>query len=109
MGFEPMMRVLQTLALPLGDVARKLWLAIMACAEPFHASRLLYERERAMGFEPTTFSLARRRTTTVLRPQFGRSIDRVSAERQNRTDDTAIFSRVLYQLSYLGDRESLIC
>ena len=25
--------------------------------------------ERAMGFEPTTFSLARRRTTTVLRPQ----------------------------------------
>ena len=24
------------------------------------------------------------------------------AERQNRTDDTAIFSRVLYQLSYLG-------
>lgn len=28
----------------------------------------------------------------------------MSAERQNRTDDTAIFSRVLYQLSYLGDR-----
>ncbi len=26
--------------------------------------------ERAMGFEPTTFSLARRRTTTVLRPRF---------------------------------------
>ena len=25
-----------------------------------------------------------------------------SAESQNRTDDTAIFSRVLYQLSYLG-------
>ena len=25
-----------------------------------------------------------------------------SAERQNRTDDTTIFSRVLYQLSYLG-------
>jgi hypothetical protein len=24
--------------------------------------------ERAMGFEPTTFSLARRRTTAVLRP-----------------------------------------
>ena len=24
------------------------------------------------------------------------------AESQNRTDDTAIFSRVLYQLSYLG-------
>ena len=27
----------------------------------------------------------------------------LSAERQNRTDDTAIFSRVLYQLSYLGN------
>ena len=27
---------------------------------------------------------------------------RWSAESQNRTDDTAIFSRVLYQLSYLG-------
>lgn len=26
-----------------------------------------------------------------------------SAETQNRTVDTAIFSRVLYQLSYLGD------
>jgi hypothetical protein len=25
-----------------------------------------------------------------------------SAESQDRTDDTAIFSRVLYQLSYLG-------
>ena len=103
MGFEPMMRVLQTLALPLGDVAIKLWLAVMACVEPFRASRLLYLRERAMGFGPTTFSLARRRTTTVLRPRFGRSFDRDSAERQNRTDDTAIFSRVLYQLSYLGE------
>jgi hypothetical protein len=27
---------------------------------------------------------------------------RNGAESQNRTDDTAIFSRVLYQLSYLG-------
>ncbi len=27
---------------------------------------------------------------------------RISAESQNRTDDTAVFSRVLYQLSYLG-------
>ena len=47
-----------------------------------------------MGFEPTTFSLARRRSTTEPRPQ--------SAETQDRTEDTAIFSRVLYQLSYLG-------
>jgi hypothetical protein len=54
-----------------------------------------------MGFEPTTFSLARRRTTTVLRPQVAR-IQAESAESRDRTGDTAIFSRVLYQLSYLG-------
>lgn len=54
-----------------------------------------------MGFEPTTFSLARRRSTTEPRPQV-RSYGAESAESQNRTDDTAIFSRVLYQLSYLG-------
>ena len=54
-----------------------------------------------MGFEPTTFSLARRRSTTELRPRL--STDLVeSAETQDRTGDTAIFSRVLYQLSYLG-------
>ncbi len=59
-----------------------------------------------MGFEPTTFSLARRRTTTVLRPRFRQTIAE-SAETQNRTVDTAIFSRVLYQLSYLGDIQLL--
>jgi hypothetical protein len=56
-----------------------------------------------MGFEPTTFSLARRRTTTVLRPQIlVLKFLTESAETQDRTGDTAIFSRVLYQLSYLG-------
>ena len=55
-----------------------------------------------MGFEPTTFSLARRRTTTVLRPRSWPDFLTESAETQNRTVDTAIFSRVLYQLSYLG-------
>ena len=54
-----------------------------------------------MGFEPTTFSLARRRTTTVLRPQVP-LVQTESAESQDRTGDTTIFSRVLYQLSYLG-------
>ena len=57
--------------------------------------------KRAKRFELSTFSLARRRSTTELHPRLlGRF--RPSAERQNRTDDTAIFSRVLYQLSYLG-------
>ena len=56
-----------------------------------------------MGFEPTTFSLARRRSTTEPRPQIiGPSGLAESAETQDRTGDTAIFSRVLYQLSYLG-------
>ena len=56
-----------------------------------------------MGFEPTTFSLARRRTTTVLRPRTA-PFPAESAESQDRTGDTAIFSRVLYQLSYLGGK-----
>ncbi len=65
-----------------------------------------------MGFEPTTFSLARRRSTTEPRPHrqplYDCGIDLIfsaeSAESQNRTGDTAIFSRVLYQLSYLGQK-----
>ena len=71
MGFEPMMRVLQTLALPLGDVARlyNILAGNQWPARNHAASRLLKKLERAMGFEPTTFSLARRRTTTVLRPR----------------------------------------
>jgi hypothetical protein len=55
-----------------------------------------------MGFEPTTFSLARRRSTTELHPRKTADVLAESAETQNRTVDTAIFSRVLYQLSYLG-------
>ena len=58
--------------------------------------------ERAMRFELTTFSLARRRSTTELRPHFSGQQSTESAETQDRTGDTAIFSRVLYQLSYLG-------
>ncbi len=55
-----------------------------------------------MGFEPTTFSLARRRSTAEPRPRTWPFRLAESAESQNRTGDTAIFSRVLYQLSYLG-------
>ena len=47
-GFEPVMAVLQTAAFPLGYVA--------------------VNGERAMGFEPMTFSLARRCSTTEPRP-----------------------------------------
>ena len=64
-----------------------------------------------MGIEPTTSSLARRRSTAELRPQHVERaaevtrvtcMGRLGAEGQNRTDDTSIFSAVLYQLSYLG-------
>ncbi len=50
-GFEPGMRILQTLALPLGDVAKKM--------------------ERETGLEPATSTLARLRSTTELFPPFG--------------------------------------
>jgi hypothetical protein len=79
MGFEPMIRVLQTLALPLGDVAMLLLRKKIAdcglktgdCLNNQQSSIFNQQPERAMGFEPTTFSLARRRTTTVLRPRVG--------------------------------------
>ena len=60
--------------------------------------------ERETGFEPAVFSLARRRCTTQLLPRYRRMLTprRWCAETQDRTADTAIFSRVLYQLSYLG-------
>jgi hypothetical protein len=59
-GFEPLIRVLQTLALPLGHVAVKKGLLALvvisiACS--------LDVPERAMGLGPTTSSLARRRST----------------------------------------------
>jgi hypothetical protein len=52
-------------------------------------------RERATGFEPVTFSLARRRSTTEPSPH-------ADAAAQTRTGDSLIFSQVLYQLSYRG-------
>gem|GEM_PF-788746 len=95
------MRILQTLALPLGhDATYTLYNKKDWRLKDFPIRNLFVER--AMGFEPTTFSLARRRTTTVLRPQITVFLLTGSAETQDRTGDTAIFSRVLYQLSYLG-------
>ena len=51
--------------------------------------------ERKTRLELATSSLARRHSTTELLPQNG-------AEDQSRTDDTRIFSPLLYLLSYLG-------
>ena len=47
--------------------------------------------------------LQTRRGARVCAPTSSQSAS-LSAESQNRTGDTAIFSRVLYQLSYLGQR-----
>ena len=79
--------------------------------------------ERETGFEPATLSLARRCSTTEPLPHMrcwlppGRwrstypphaAQPATSAETQDRTGDTAIFSRVLYQLSYLGGRRPVL-
>ena len=66
------------------------------------------EMERKMGFEPTTFSLARRCSTTEPLPLANADVVSTDsagsrrAEGQSRTGDTGIFSAVLYHLSYLG-------
>jgi hypothetical protein len=99
------MRVLQTLALPLGHDA--IYIARIADGSLSNLQSSMFER--AMRFELTTFSLARRRSTTELRPQsLAFSCSAESAETQDRTGDTAIFSRVLYQLSYLGKTTLLL-
>ncbi len=56
--------------------------------------------KRATGFEPATFSLARRRSTTEPHPRISARL--INADEQSRTVDPTIFSRVLYQLSYVG-------
>ena len=86
------MGVLQTPALPLGYVALTRRQALRPAVSP----------ERATGFEPVAFSLARRRSTTEPRPRLLDHTDRSHARTQTRTGDTFIFSEVLYQLSYPG-------
>ena len=97
-GFEP---VNEGFADPcLTTWPRRLINKKIATERDFLRSAIL-QFERAMRFELTTFSLARRRSTTELRPRLSTKLVE-SAETQDRTGDTAIFSRVLYQLSYLG-------
>ena len=74
-----------------------------------HSDEDISHLERETGFEPANFSLARRRCTTQLLPHQRRLLTprRPSAETQGRTADTAIFSRVLYQLSYLGVKRAI--
>ena len=103
-GFEP---VNEGFADPcLTTWPRRLINKRIATEELFQSAILQFER--AMRFELTTFSLARRRSTTELRPRVSTNLVE-SAETQDRTGDTAIFSRVLYQLSYLGQTLLFFC
>ena len=78
------MRVLQTLALPLGHDA------------------LLLKCEAGDGIRTHDLLLGKETYYHCTTPAFLAPRSAESAETQNRTVDTAIFSRVLYQLSYLG-------
>ena len=88
-GFEPVIRVLQTPALPLGHVAAN------------YSRRML---ERKTGFEPATFSLARRRATTAPLPPHAAL--RTGAEEETRTPtlvmSTAPSTLRVYQFHHLG-------
>jgi hypothetical protein len=81
-GFGPVMRVLQTLALPLGHDADK-------------KSGRWDSNPRPSPWQGDVLPLNHARKSWPL-------LLAESAETQDRTGDTAIFSRVLYQLSYLG-------
>ena len=83
-GFEPVMRVLQTLALPLGHDALVKSLSGRWDSNP---------RPSPWQGDVLPLYYARIPWSMFLTE---------SAETQDRTGDTAIFSRVLYQLSYLG-------
>ena len=100
------MRVLQTHALPLGHVAGDVFWLITKGFEnpavpftlPVQISNLSGRRDSNSWPSPwqgDVLPLNYARMNTVQKHR--------SAERQNRTVDTAIFSRVLYQLSYLGN------
>jgi hypothetical protein len=67
-GFEPVIGVLQTLALPLGYVAWKTKTDIGGRLWPVDTSHRAFA-ERAKRLELSTFSLARRRSTIELHPR----------------------------------------
>ena len=109
-GFEPVVRILQTLALPLGHVA------VVSFIKPLDKRLLIVALQSAIySPQSTIFNPESGRWDSNPRPSpwqgdvlplnYARDPACIlveSAESQNRTDDTAIFSRVLYQLSYLG-------
>ncbi len=95
-GLEPPIKVLQTSALPLGHDAKQKKLNILKNAiAPFQSESIL----RAGDGIRTHGLLLGKETLYHLTTPANRLLFTESAESQNRTGDTAIFSRVLYQLS----------
>jgi hypothetical protein len=98
------MRVLQTLALPLGHDAlykqRGLLTERLPIRNPPCLSGRWDSNPRPSPWQGDVLPLYYAREHG--QPSTG------SAETQDRTGDTAIFSRVLYQLSYLGDQYFLL-
>jgi hypothetical protein len=112
-------RVLQTLALPLGHVAglqkNSGWsqmafhlgkssaishLPIIRAGNGTRTRDLLLGKE---VFYQLNYARRKQRVCAAIPTCFMRKPQEAeNAESQNRTGDTAIFSRVLYQLSYLG-------
>ena len=97
-GFEPLMRVLQTLALPLGHDAiytKGLLTECVPIRNPLCLSGRWDSNPRPSPWQGDVLPLYYARDFLAI-------LSAESAETQDRTGDTAIFSRVLYQLSYLG-------
>ena len=97
-GFEPLMRILQTLALPLGHDA--IYTTRIATEHTPIRNPLCLSGRWDSNPRPSPWQ------GDVLPLYYARKIRSYyltdCAETQDRTGDTTIFSRVLYQLSYLG-------
>ena len=94
-----MLRVLQTLALPLGHDAMQ---TTRIANWMFHQSAILRLLSGRWDSNPRPSPWQGDALPTEPLPLEARPPAFGGAESQNRTGDTAIFSRVLYQLSYLG-------
>ena len=85
-------KVLQTLALPLG------YSAILACPKAFDKIKTVRMLERETRFEPATFTLARWRSTTELFPHIIRTV-LIGGSYRVRTCDPLLVRQMLSQLS----------
>jgi hypothetical protein len=105
-GFEPVMRVLQTLAFPLGHDALSYY-RLRIEDQLLKGVSILNQQSSILNLESGRWDSNPRPSPwqgDVLPLNYARDgrLQAKSAETQDRTGDTAIFSRVLYQLSYLG-------